>query len=255
MSNCRLRSAVKTPVSAGTDAAEVLDRSTENFSAKKKRKKPDSRALGAAGNTIGGMRSSGPAATAHGVSDAKEYAVEVANRAQNSIMGDVTQVAEAVVEANNIAEASEKKTSKSKPKGKKKVKGADTEDPREAEAIDAAANGQDPAAGDKFDKGGEEDDQTLELLKVYDSGDEDQFSGEEIFRQGQDVPRIPPKSVKKLEAAKEELDGPGVVFVGYALYLAIQSHEIHSLTNHCSGTSPMDFTSTKCGPTSLNSAP
>lgn len=61
----------------------------------------------------------------------------------------------------------------------------------------------------------EERDQTLALLNSFDSGDEDQFSGEEIFKQGQNVPKIPEKSAKKLKAAKYESEEPGVVFVGY----------------------------------------
>lgn len=213
----------KKSIAASKDANQVLDHPAEEISAKKKRKKAEHSGLGAAGTIIGGVLSAGLATAAQGVNAVKDYAAEVANGTAKSIMDDTTQVAEAVVESNDNVESLLKKSSKGDGKSKKGVRGVDInveDDSEKAAATEPSVGLEDDAAvdeddGEEAEEEEEEHEQTLALLNSFDSGDEDQFSGEEMFKQGQDVPKIPKKSVKKLKAAKKESEEPGVVFVGY----------------------------------------
>lgn len=196
------------------DATDIVDHLAGEISAKKKRKKAEHSALGTAGN-IGGVFSAGLATAAHGVNAVKDYAAEIAN-GTGSIMEDATQVAEAVVESDDNVDSLRKTPSKGDGKSKKRVRGADTnveDNSKKAAATQPSVDLEDD--GEEAEEEEEEHDQTLDLLNGLDSGDEDQFSGEEIFKQGQSVPKIPKKSAKKLKAAKDESEEPGVVFVGY----------------------------------------
>lgn len=215
----------KKSAGASKDATEATDHPDEEISAKEKRKKAKHSALGTAGDIIGVTLSAGLTTAAQGVNAVKEYAAEVANGTGKSIMDDAVQVAEVVVESNDNVEGLVKKSSNGDSKSKKRVRGVDInveDDSKKAAATHPSADLKDDAAvegddGEEVEIEEEEHDQTLALLKGFDSGDEDQFSGEEIFKQGQNVPKIPKKSAKKLKAAKEESEEPGVVFVGYVL--------------------------------------
>ena len=217
----------KTPVGINTDAlhAQVLDPLSEHASAKKKQKKSQPSALGAASSKVSDTLSSALGTTSQILDAAKNHATDVANGAQTSILGDVTEVAEAVVEEKGKAAASVGRKSKAIPKdkGKGKAKEADQE---VAEASSTAANLDTstqnkaaPAEGEDEEEF-EEDDQAPDLLKGFHSGDDDDdISGDEGFEQGQEVPKVPraKKPAKKLKAAKDEVDGPGVVYVGYVI--------------------------------------
>lgn len=209
----------KKSAGASKDATEVIDNPDEGRSAKEKRKKVEHSALGTAGSIIGGILSAGLTTAAQGVNAVKDYAAEVANGTGKSIMDDAAQVAEAVVESNDNVEGLVKKSSNGDRKSKKRVKGVDINVEDDSVATHPSADLKDDTAvgGDDGEEIEEEEEhnQTLALLNGFDSGDEDQFSGEEIFKQGQSVPKIPKKSEKKLKAAKDESEEPGVVFVGY----------------------------------------
>lgn len=209
----------KKSVGASEEAIEVIDHSDEVRPAKEKRKKAKHNALGTAGNIIGDTLSAGLTTAAHGVNAVKDYAAEVAFGTEKSIMDDAAELAKVVVESNDNVEGVVKKSSNGDSKSKKRVRGVE-EDSKKAASTHPSADLNDDAAveghdGEEVEIQEEEHDQTLVLLKGFDSGDEDQFSGEEIFKEGQSVPKIPQKSAKKLEAAKNESEGPGVVFVGY----------------------------------------
>lgn len=65
----------------------------------------------------------------------------------------------------------------------------------------------------------EGEDQTAALLKGFESSGEEDGSGDEGFKQGQDVPALPDakKLNKKLKLANKQGEGQesGVVYVGY----------------------------------------
>lgn len=209
---------------AGTELlhSKVLDPLSEQAaSTKRKPKKSKTSVLEAAGSKLGDILASGLDTAAQGVNAAKEYATDVANSAQKSIMGDVTGVAEAVVEEKEKAEASTKKVSKAAPKKgrNKKVKEADTvsaEPLGKAADIDVQPENQATAVEDEGEEDLEEDDQTLALLKGFDSDEDDGVSGDEGYKQGDEVPEIPnAKTDDEFKPANDEADGPGVVYVGY----------------------------------------
>ncbi|MCJ1466321.1 hypothetical protein MMC07_004940 [Pseudocyphellaria aurata] len=228
-------SSLETVIASGQDTAakgleastkllhsKVLDPLSEQASStKRKPKKSKPSALEAAGNKLGDILASGLDTAAQGVNAAKEYAADVANSAQKSIMGDVTGVAEAVVDEKEKAEASAKKVSKVAPKKSrsKKVSEVDTvsaEPSGKAADIDVQPENQATALEEEGEEDVEEDDQTLALLKGFDSDDEDGVSGDEGYKQGDEVPEIPNAKTTddKLKSANDEADGPGVVYVG-----------------------------------------
>lgn len=208
--------------------SKVLDPLSEQASStKKKQKKSKPGVLEAAGNRLGDILASGLDTAAQGVHVAKEYVSEVANGAQKSIMGDATEVAEAVVDGKQKAEASAKKVSKAAPKKSrsKKVQEADTasaEPVSKAADVDVQLETQASTLEDEDQEDLDEDDQTLALLTSFDSGDDDAVSGDEGYKQGGEVPEIPSAktTAKKLKAANDEADGPGVVYVGYVPFFS-----------------------------------
>lgn len=208
--------------------SKVLDPLSEQASSTKKRqKKSKPGALEAAGSKLGDILASGIDTAVQGVNAAKDYVAEVANGAQKSIMGDVTGVAEAVVDEKDKAEASTKKVSKAAPKKgrNKKVKEVDTvsaEPSSKAADVDVQPENQGTAMEGEDEEDFEEDDQTLALFQSFESGDEDGISGDEGYKQGGEVPEIPnaKTAAKELKAANDEADGPGVVYVGYTSHFS-----------------------------------
>lgn len=210
--------------------SNVLDPLSEQASStKKKQRKPKSGALQAAGSKLGDILASGLDTAAQGVAAAKDYAAEVANGAQKSIMGDVTAVAEAVVDEKDKVEAFAKKVPNavSKKGRSKKINEGDivsAEPSSKAAVVDAKLENQATTMEDEDEQDFEEEDQTLALLKGFDSGDDDGVSGDEGYKQDGEIPEIPDAetTAKKLKAANDEADGPGVIFVGYTYHFYCQ---------------------------------
>ena len=212
----------KAPASADVDTlkADVLDPLAEHASSKKKAKKNKS-SLGAAGDKLGELFASGLDAATQGANAAKDYITDAATGAQNSIMGNITEVAEAAVDANDDAKKAAK-AQKGKGKGKAKEV-VDAINSSKAPALDGAAAANEEAAGqngEEDDSDFEEDDQTMALIKGFQDDEEDDMDttgdGAKAFEPGQDLPSLPEgKQIpKKLKSIKSTDDGPGVVYVG-----------------------------------------
>lgn len=81
------------------------------------------------------------------------------------------------------------------------------------------------APGDDAEMSDEEDDQTAALLKGFDSSESDDSSGDEGFKQGQQVPAIPKKDEISRELAKanaeKEPKGSGVMYIGWVSHNAL----------------------------------
>ncbi|KAI4251328.1 MAG: hypothetical protein LQ352_004917 [Teloschistes flavicans] len=192
------------------DGPESADAKANSGPSGKKQKKSTSSALEAAKNAVGDLVNSGIEAAAQGVSAVKEFAAGFENK---SIADDVTAVAEGVVEEKSKNKRATKATKPSDEKSKK-GKGKAKADVEEA----------DPPAGEDVafdDESGEDDfeevDQTAALIKGFESdGDEAEPSDSAGFKEGTEVPQIPKKKElsKKLKAAKDDSDGPGVIYVG-----------------------------------------
>lgn len=209
--------------------SKILDPLSEQASStKKKQRKSKPGALQAAGSKLGDILASGLDTAAQGVAAAKDYAAEVATGAQKSIMGDITEVAEAVVDEKDKAEAFAKKVPNavSKKGRNKKTKGdiVSAEPSSKAAVVDANPENQATPVEDEDGEDFEEEDQTLALLKGFDTGDDDGVSGDEGYKQDGEIPEIPDAetTAKKLQAAKDEADGPGVIFVGYTYHFYCQ---------------------------------
>ena len=119
-----------------------------------------------------------------------------------SIADDLPGLAEDAVEAK----AEDKKKDKSKASGKK-GKG-------KVEAPVPEANGD-----DEDEDEWEPDDQTADLIKGFESDEEDQDSGDEGFKDGKSLPKPPrrkdlAKKLKEANSGSNESDESGVIYVG-----------------------------------------
>ncbi|KAL8691189.1 MAG: hypothetical protein Q9218_003539 [Villophora microphyllina] len=192
------------------DGPESADVKATSGPSGKKQKKSASSALDAAKTAVGNLVNSGIEAAAQGVSTVKEFAAGFEN---TSIADNVTAVAEGVVDEKSTdkktAKAAKPADEKSK-KGKGKAK-ADVEEK-------GTPADKDNASDDENGEGGfEEGDQTAALIKGFESdGDEAEPSDSAGFKEGTEVPQIPKQNElsNKLKAAKDESNGPGVVYVG-----------------------------------------
>ncbi|KAL9577782.1 MAG: hypothetical protein Q9212_006149, partial [Teloschistes hypoglaucus] len=193
------------------DGPESADAKNSLGPSGKKQKKSASTALDTAKKAVEDLVSSGIEAAAQGVNAVKEFASGTENK---SIADDITAVAEGAVDeklknkwATKAAKSSDEKSKKGKGKAKADVEEADT--PAEEDiAFD------DKSGVDDFEEG---DDQTAALIKGFESdGDEAEPSNSAGFKEGTEVPQIPKKKdlSKKLKAAKDDSDGPGVIYVG-----------------------------------------
>ncbi|KAI4102680.1 MAG: hypothetical protein L6R37_004270 [Teloschistes peruensis] len=196
------------------DGPESADAKTSSGPSGKKQKKSTSTALDTAKKAVGDFVNSGIEAAAQGVNAVKEFASGMENK---SIADDITAVAEGAVEeksknkrATKAAKPSDEKSKKGKGKAKADAEEADT-------PADEDVAFDDESGEDDFEEG---DDQTAALIKGFESdGDEAEPSGSAGFEEGAEVPQIPKKKdiSKKLKAAKDDSDGPGVIYVGYVL--------------------------------------
>ncbi|KAL8802685.1 MAG: hypothetical protein Q9182_003643 [Xanthomendoza sp. 2 TL-2023] len=189
------------------DGPEAAGTKVDAAPSEKKPKKARTSALGAATSAVEDFINSGIEAAAQGVSVVKDLA---AGFGAESVADNITAVAEGVIDEkaqNETAEkgAANKATKADKGKGKEKA----VEDAAETnEFDDDESNGEDDS---------EEGDQTLALIKGFESEEENEGPGMgEGFKEGQEVPKLPKnKEVQKqLKAATEDSGEPGVVYVG-----------------------------------------
>ena len=175
---------------------------------------------------------------------------DAVSSANKSIAEDVIDVAEGTVDAR------EKKKVKGKSKKKSGKRTDETENiEQEGEHDDTQGlNGatEASAVANGYSSSDDElhsDDQTAALLKGFESSDEEDVSGEEGFKAGQDIPKLPEgkklsKQLKKIKAM--EGDQPGVIYVGFVASSVLIFHtNLHSLV--VSRTASMSM---KCVPTS-----
>ena len=170
-----------------------------------------------------------------GLNTAKDYIGDLANSAQKSIIGDISEVASEAVDLKNKEKKKAAKPPASK-KGKGKAKGLENAPQEEGsgtlvadapgvtddaeDTIRVADYFSDEDEDDDDDAANEdaEDDQTAALLKGFESSeDEDAFDGEG-FTEGQKIPRLPDaakKASNKLKKASNGETGVGVVYIGY----------------------------------------
>ncbi|KAL8770290.1 MAG: hypothetical protein Q9209_003926 [Squamulea sp. 1 TL-2023] len=201
------------------DDADRTDTKSDSAPSGKKQKKSRPSALEAATSAVGDLVNSGIEAAAQGVSAVKDIASGLGNK---SLAEDITTEAEDAAEqkskkAKAKKEPAEKAAKLDKGKGKEKdAKSDEGKGKEKAVEADAAKNGSGVDEGEE-EEDYEEGDQTLALIKGFESQEEDDGpSIGEGFKEGQSVPDLPTKKdvEKKLNAVKDTSDVPGVVYVG-----------------------------------------
>ena len=177
----------------------------ETTTSRKKTKKASDESIGLVGKI------------SQGVNAAVSTIGNVLENANKSIAEDVTEVAEGVVEIR----ADDKRTKQSRKKSVKNVgesrtvnEGQDKNDDLQGFNDNNGSN----ALVEENESSDEQDDQTMALLKGFESGSEEDASGDEGFKEGQPVPKLPQgkqlsKQLKKIKATED--DEPGVIYVGY----------------------------------------
>ncbi|KAL8934002.1 MAG: hypothetical protein Q9216_006118 [Gyalolechia sp. 2 TL-2023] len=178
----------------------------------KKQKKSRKSVLDVASSAVGAFVESGIEAAAQGVSAVRELASGLGN---DSIADNVIAVTEGAVDekskkAKTVAKRAGKKDQKSNI-----AKGKD-------DAVEAKSPTDGPSEDYDEDEDGDEDDfeegdQTLALIKGFESEGDDDVEDDEGFKEGMKVPQVPKNKdlTKKLKAAKEEdEEEPGIIYVG-----------------------------------------
>lgn len=197
----------KSEESKGKKRKEASDAKVDSAPSGKKQKKSRKSALEAATSAVGDLVNSGMEAAAQGVSAVKDLASGLGN---NSLAEDITAV------AGDAAEEKSKKAKAKKGDAKKAVKADKAKGKEKPVEEEATANVSDVEDSDE-DEDYEEGDQTMALIKGFESQDEDDGpSMGEGFKEGQTVPDLPAKKEveKQLKAVKEDSDEPGVIYVG-----------------------------------------
>lgn len=176
---------------------DALDTVADQASKKKKQKKSRSSAVETASNAVGDLLAAGIEVATKGVNVAKE----LVSGGNNAVVDDIAETAETAENTLNLKSGGgkEKRT-----KSKKK--------PAEAQGNSALAAAEVEEADDVS-----EDDQVAALIQGFDPDEDEAPSGDEGFKEGQEIPKLPQSMgvSKKLKAAKENADGPGVIYVGY----------------------------------------
>lgn len=189
----------KAPTKAEAElvGSDALDTLLDQTSKKKKQKKSRSSAVETASNAVGSLLATGIEAATKGVKVAKE----LASGGNNAVVDDIAETAET---AENALNSKSKEGKEKRTKSRKK-------------SIEAKGNNALAAAEAEEPNDVSEDDQVAALIQGFDPDEDDAHSGDEGFKEGQKIPKLPQSMgiPKKLKAAKENADGPGVIYVGY----------------------------------------
>ncbi|KAL8932877.1 MAG: hypothetical protein Q9211_006080 [Gyalolechia sp. 1 TL-2023] len=194
------------------DGPETTETKPESGPSEKKQKKGRKSVLDVASSAVGALVESGIEAAAQGVSAVKDLASGLGNE---SITDNVTAVAEGVVdEKSKKAKTAAKRAGK---KDRKSRRAGGKEDAVEAEPAADESGLDDDEEEDEDEEDIEEGDQTLALIKGFESEEDDEVNGAEGFTEGMKVPQVPKSKdlSKKLKAAKDGDDEEaGVIYVG-----------------------------------------
>ena len=188
------------------EGPEGGDTIAEAAPSEKKQKKSRKSALDVASDAVGSLVDAGIEAAAQGVSAVKDLASGLGNK---SIADDVTEVAEGAA-----AEKAKEKRAKQKDRVSKRAKSKKASGEAELGANESGLDGSEDGDEDNFEEG----DQTLALIKGFESEGDERPNDNEGFKEGMKMPSLPKSKdlTKKLKAAKEDNaeEGPGVIYVG-----------------------------------------
>lgn len=209
-------------ISSDSIKRNLLDPLAESASAAKKSKKSKPNIAATLGNTASNLISSGLQAVTHGADVAKTFVSDIGGATEDSIMGNVEEMASAAVSAN---ETNNKAKTKQIRKGNGKARDNDDKAITAGESEESKAalspnsdelGGNSENEEEDEDEEIEEDDQTHALLKGFESDGDEEESGDEGFKSGLAIPQLPGKRglAKKLKDASNNSDEPGVVYIG-----------------------------------------
>ena len=210
----------KRKASAVEDANNLQSSSSvpELASSKKAKKSKKPSTFEATGSKLEDLVSTGLEIAVEDANAAKGLLGRVARNVRKSLLGDATETTTTALDA---------KKEKSKKDGKGRGKAVDSKNGPVADVSTALAphsseDGAQTASGDEGYGIEEEGDQTVALLKGFESDEDDDEEdaegppAEQGFKAGQTVPALPDKKdlIQQIKGAKDDGDGPGVVYVG-----------------------------------------
>ncbi|KAL9609901.1 MAG: hypothetical protein Q9167_005346 [Letrouitia subvulpina] len=188
-------------VSVGTDA---LDTVADQTSKKKRQKKSRSSVIETASSAVGNLLATGIEAATKGVNAAKE----LASGTNKAVVDDIAETAEKALDSKS-GDGKERRAKSRKKSVEAEADVFEGDSAMKSHGALAAAE-----AGEADDVS--EDDQVAALVQGFDPDEDEAHSGDEGFKEGQKIPKLPQSMgiSKKLKAAKESVDGPGVIYVG-----------------------------------------
>ncbi|KAI4169630.1 MAG: hypothetical protein LQ343_005569 [Gyalolechia ehrenbergii] len=190
------------------EGPETAETKPESGPSEKKQKKARKSVLEVANKAVGAFVESGIEAAAQGVNAVKDLASGLGNE---SVAENFTAVAESAVdEKSKKAKTAAKRASKNDQKSGRSEGKDDAEPAADESGLDDEDEDQDE---DNFEEG----DQTLALIKGFESEGDDEVNDDEGFKEGMKVPQVPKNKdlTKKLKAAKDgDEEEAGVIYVG-----------------------------------------
>ena len=204
---------------APANTTNLVDRLAQTGSAQKKfRRSEESTADEGVSKGVKDFATSSIEAATKSAAGASDYVGKLIGIGHKSLAEDVTEVAEDVVDEKKAASKA-----KSAKRGKGKATGDDTKANgsvlRQSESTEETfklplnvENGDEEEQDSEADD--EVDDQMAALLKGFESSDDDAQSGDEGYKEGSKMPKLPAKTTKELKKVKNG-DEPGVVYIGY----------------------------------------
>lgn len=194
------------------DGPETAGTNAESGPSEKKPKKARKSMLDAASSAVGAFVDSGIEAAAQGINAVKDLASGLGNE---SIADNVTAVAESAV--NEKAKKAKAVAKRERRKDRRSVSEKDTEGAAEVQPVTDKAGENDDEDEQEDEDNFEEGDQTLALIKGFESEGDEEVNDDEGFKEGMKVPQVPKNKdlTKKLKAAKDaNEEEPGVIYVG-----------------------------------------
>ena len=154
--------------------------------------------------------------TKQGNSTILDKAESLLDGALDVVTGGQTSILEDVAESARKATSSKSKTKKSAAKGTKDAKSALEPTAAEIEAKGGVSLSAAPARKDQEEEEDEwEPEQEIaQLITGFESGSEDEESGDEGFKSGSEVPKLPKQKTLTAKERQSKSDGPGVIYVG-----------------------------------------
>ena len=198
-----------------TNTSAATSKSTEAKTTRSKKRKQSDDEDSADGSSDSGIVKKLKTSVKQGGADILNKVKATIDTVTDVVTGGQTSILDDIANSAKEATDSASNTTKSSQKGKKSAKSALEPTTAEIKAIEA---GNDSIADVVSTEDGEHwvpEEEIADLITGFESAGEDEESGDEGFKQGKAIPKLPTqKSLTLTEQTENKSDGPGVIYIG-----------------------------------------